>query len=78
LLVIQHLNEVGRPVDHGDLAAWLEYRGPLAQEFERGYLSKALASFPDDIVYLRGHGYWLKRRDCLRADYRPNRRKTAA
>jgi hypothetical protein len=58
LLVVQHLNEVGKPVDHGDLAALLEHRGPLPPEFQR----KALAELPDDIVYLRGHGYWLKRR----------------
>jgi hypothetical protein len=78
LLVLQHLNETGRPVDHGELAALLEHRGPLAPDLERGYLSRALGELPDDIVYLRGHGYWLKRRPWPRADYSPSRRKTAA
>jgi hypothetical protein len=78
LLVVQHLNEVGKPVDHGDLAALLEHRGPLPPEFQRGYLSKALAELPDDIVCLRGHGCWLKRRPWSRADCNPSCRKAAA
>jgi hypothetical protein len=78
LLVVQHLTEVGRPVDRVELADMLEQRGLLPPDFERSYLSKALAGLPDDIVYLRGHGYWLKRRPWSRAGYNPVRRKTAA
>jgi hypothetical protein len=68
----------GRPVDHSNLLALLERRGPVPPEFVRGYLSRALATFPDDIVYQRGHGYWLRHRPWSRADYNPVRKKTAA
>lgn len=78
LLVTKHLIEVGKPVDRDELTVLLDQHGLLPPNYNGSYLSKALAELPDDIIFLRGHGYWLKRRPWPRADYNPVRRKTAA
>jgi hypothetical protein len=81
LFVLRHLEETGRPGACSGLATMLKLKGDgafRATGFDRGYLARALAGLPNDIVYLRGHGYWLKRRPWSRADYNPVRRKTAA
>jgi hypothetical protein len=42
------------------------------------YINNAAQASPADIVYLSGHGYWLKRRPWAPARYAPAKRKRAA
>jgi hypothetical protein len=58
--VLQHLHEVGKPVALADLTTLLQRYGLLASTCGQRYVSKALAVFRNDILYLHKHGYWLK------------------
>jgi len=37
----------------------------------RDHINDALSRLSDEFVYLKGHGYWLRRRPYRLAGYRP-------
>jgi hypothetical protein len=78
LWTIKLLNELGRPITRAELEPLLRERKIIPAKCSRAYVGKAVAEFADDIVYLNGVGYWLKRKACAKAGYAPSGRKTTS
>jgi hypothetical protein len=78
LWTIKLLNELRRPVTRAELEPLLRERGAIPAKASRAYVGNAVAEFADDIVYLHGFGYWLKRKPWPAAAYQPRLRKQAA
>lgn len=78
LWTIKLLNDLGRPLSRTELEPPLRERGVIPAQCSRAYLANAVAERSDEIVYLKGIGYWLRRRPWPAAGYQPRIRKRAA
>jgi hypothetical protein len=73
LLVREHLAKSSRPVANAQLMTMLSKNGIKIWPTRAAiYLSRALRRHPEHIVYLRGHGYWLRNKAYKPANYRPD------
>jgi hypothetical protein len=78
LWTIKLLNELGRPLTRAELEPLLRERGIIPSKSSRAYVGNGVSEFADDIVYLNGVGYWLKKRPWPAAGYCPSIQKSAA
>ena len=67
----EHLQIKGKPSEHSELGSMLLSKGILTKTRNaRGDINDALNRLPDQFVYLRGHGYWLRQLPYEPAGYR--------
>ncbi len=67
----EYLEIKGKPSEHSELGSMLLSKGILAKARNaRGDINDALNRLPDQFVYLRGHGYWLRQLPYEPAGYR--------
>jgi hypothetical protein len=65
--------ERGLPIARNDLFEALEYRGIIIRGADPKVVLGTMLWRTDDIIRLRGHGYWLKNRPFEPAGYNPKR-----